>query len=378
MKRQWCFITILLVSIFLIICLAGCGSSIPSNEAAQNQDPTETINDGHEDDVNEDNQIPVQTVAVPLYKVRTLVEMHVRTGPGTNYPVTYNLPYGSIVDVYELRNDGTYLWSRIAENEWIADDGTWQERYEDTSPQSSSGSANNSTANDEHGKDTLDAFLKKVQGHWYYPIAGISNNDISGFEYQGIVVFKETECYLWKSREEIIGYNENAPVYNGAYVYIETSNNPRIYCAPSTPIGAIEYALVWVNGDLNISYSDDLGPEPEAEYIRVARKYLKDSGYFDWKSDFEGGYFDEYKYFEHTSFTGLGYHYGWGILTTDLERWDPPSEDCVVVFIIGAYGTGAGYELSCCMRFDGEHYYMSRLFPYKTGFIPEGEEIMIQ
>ena len=63
-----------------------------------------------------------------LYKVRTLVELHVRSGPGTNYEVLRNLPYLSVVNVYETKQAGGYTWSRINHDEWIANDGSWLER----------------------------------------------------------------------------------------------------------------------------------------------------------------------------------------------------------------------------------------------------------
>ncbi len=62
-----------------------------------------------------------------VYKVRTLVEMHVRKGPGLSYDVTRNLPYNSTVSIYETKTADGYTWNRINQSEWIANDGTWLE-----------------------------------------------------------------------------------------------------------------------------------------------------------------------------------------------------------------------------------------------------------
>jgi hypothetical protein len=64
----------------------------------------------------------------PLYRVRTLVELHVRTGPGMSYSVNRNLPYLSVVDVYETKKADGYTWNRINDTEWVANDGTWLEK----------------------------------------------------------------------------------------------------------------------------------------------------------------------------------------------------------------------------------------------------------
>ena len=61
------------------------------------------------------------------FKVRTLVEMHVRKGPGLSYDVIRNLPFYSVVSVYETKTGDGYTWVRIAPGEWIANDGTWLE-----------------------------------------------------------------------------------------------------------------------------------------------------------------------------------------------------------------------------------------------------------
>ena len=64
----------------------------------------------------------------PIFKARSLVELHVRTGPGLSYLVIRNLPYYSTVDVYETVNADGYTWNRIGQGEWVANDGTYLER----------------------------------------------------------------------------------------------------------------------------------------------------------------------------------------------------------------------------------------------------------
>ena len=61
------------------------------------------------------------------FKVRTLVELHVRKGPGLSYDVIRNLPYYSTVTVTQQQNADGYTWNKIGPNEWIANDGTWLE-----------------------------------------------------------------------------------------------------------------------------------------------------------------------------------------------------------------------------------------------------------
>ena len=64
------------------------------------------------------------------FKVRTLVELHIRKGPGLNYDVIRNLPYYSTITVYETSVADGYTWYRIDKNEWVANDGTWLEYIE--------------------------------------------------------------------------------------------------------------------------------------------------------------------------------------------------------------------------------------------------------
>lgn len=71
---------------------------------------------------------PSQGYDYVQFSAYTLVELHVRTGPGLNYSVTRNLPYGSIVDVYETRYADGYTWNRINSHEWVANDGTYLQR----------------------------------------------------------------------------------------------------------------------------------------------------------------------------------------------------------------------------------------------------------
>ena len=76
---------------------------------------------------------PSYTDGVPggaLFRAKTLYEIRVRRGPGTDYDALRVLPPGSIVDVYETKTSGGYSWNRIGENEWIANDGSWLEKVE--------------------------------------------------------------------------------------------------------------------------------------------------------------------------------------------------------------------------------------------------------
>ena len=59
-------------------------------------------------------------------KYVTQVELHIRTGPGTNYGITRTLAQGSTITVTEQCNgsDG-YIWNKIGYNQWVANDGSW-------------------------------------------------------------------------------------------------------------------------------------------------------------------------------------------------------------------------------------------------------------
>lgn len=55
-------------------------------------------------------------------QLKTLKYMNVRTGAGTNYSVVGQANTGSIFNYYESKSNGEYLWYRIAENQWVAQD----------------------------------------------------------------------------------------------------------------------------------------------------------------------------------------------------------------------------------------------------------------
>lgn len=369
---------IMIVLLFLLLVLYGCDSSIDNVEKKEeNLQVEEVDNENKPIDSIEDsteNSIPV---SIPIYKVQTLVELHVRTGPGTNYSISYTLPYGSVVSVYEKKDDGTYLWSRISENEWVADDGTWLKMYDETTRPISDISEIPIDQGD-HGRELLGLFLDRVKGYWHYSISGVDGNNVDDYEYLGKVIYKGVECYKWSSPVSFQGYNGVTPIYDGAYLYIEKKDNPNIYCDPIIDSVLFDGELVWTNGSLNITYNDEFDDDIYGKYIKVAMRYLKESGYFDWKSDYEGSYYPDCKYYEHVSYSGLGYYYNWCVYDTDLGPWNPPSDDHVLVCVISHSGPSAGYSLTCFMRYDGEHYYMTRLSPDKIGFIPEGEEIIIE
>ena len=65
-----------------------------------------------------------------LFRAKTLYDIHVRKGPGTDYDKIRTLSPGSVVEVYETKTAGGYTWNRISENEWIANDGSWLEKLE--------------------------------------------------------------------------------------------------------------------------------------------------------------------------------------------------------------------------------------------------------
>ena len=64
----------------------------------------------------------------PLFTARTLVELHIRKGPGTDHEIAGKLPAGSTIEVFETKEAGGYTWNRINETEWVADDGTWLDK----------------------------------------------------------------------------------------------------------------------------------------------------------------------------------------------------------------------------------------------------------
>ncbi len=134
MKSMRLIITIILSA--LIVSLCGCGSSESLPKTGDDEDTVEETVIHNLDEVapEEGNPSESSLSSVALYQVKAVVELHVRTGPGTNYDIIYTLPYGSVKDVYEIKTDGTYQWNRIAENEWIANDGTWLERQDATEP----------------------------------------------------------------------------------------------------------------------------------------------------------------------------------------------------------------------------------------------------
>ncbi len=64
----------------------------------------------------------------PLFTAKTLVELHIRKGPGTDYEIAGKLPAGSTIEIFETKEAGGYTWNRINDTEWVADDGTWLDK----------------------------------------------------------------------------------------------------------------------------------------------------------------------------------------------------------------------------------------------------------
>ena len=55
-------------------------------------------------------------------QLKTLVYLNVRTGAGTNYSIVGQANTGSIFNYYETKENGGYVWYRIEENQWVAQD----------------------------------------------------------------------------------------------------------------------------------------------------------------------------------------------------------------------------------------------------------------
>lgn len=56
------------------------------------------------------------------YRLRVLVELKVRSGPGKNYNEIKRLNYGDVVSAYEKKSDGSFVWYKIGDNRWIGND----------------------------------------------------------------------------------------------------------------------------------------------------------------------------------------------------------------------------------------------------------------
>ncbi len=94
----------------------------------------------------------------PLFKAKTLVELHIRKGPGTDYEIAGKLPYGSTIEVFETKEAGGYTWNRINDSEWVADDGTWLEKINEGGDPGN----NSSTSSDAHPTDLY------FVNNWYW------------------------------------------------------------------------------------------------------------------------------------------------------------------------------------------------------------------
>lgn len=73
------------------------------------------------------NEIEYGQVTEPLYQVKTLKKINVRTGPGKNYAIIRTTGKGEKYTIFEERYDGSLYWYRVSASEWMADDGTWLE-----------------------------------------------------------------------------------------------------------------------------------------------------------------------------------------------------------------------------------------------------------
>lgn len=61
-------------------------------------------------------------------QIRVLVDnLRVRTGRSTNNQAIGFVQNGAMYNDLEVYNDGIYIWHRIDEDQWIADDGSWLE-----------------------------------------------------------------------------------------------------------------------------------------------------------------------------------------------------------------------------------------------------------
>ena len=71
-------------------------------------------------------------VTTPSEKYKTLVQLHVRSGPGTNYSIIRTLGAGVVITVTEQRLSGNdnYTWNKIGYNQWVADDGTYLQKVQ--------------------------------------------------------------------------------------------------------------------------------------------------------------------------------------------------------------------------------------------------------
>lgn len=63
-------------------------------------------------------------------QLKVLVDsLRVRTGHSTKDSVLGFVQKNAIYNYYETYNDNTYIWYRIGDNQWIADNGEWLEIY---------------------------------------------------------------------------------------------------------------------------------------------------------------------------------------------------------------------------------------------------------
>ena len=261
-----------MISICILFTFVGCGNNKTSNDVPEASQ--ENVAEPSESTVEPDDSEP--PVSLPVFKVRTLVELHVRKGPGTNYDVVRNLPYGSVVDVYEVVKDSQYEWSRIGTDEWIANDGAWLEKYD--APASQNTEPDHGTADQgDHGYSILDAFLSKAKPYWHLGPT-IEEYNAADFQYAGTEDFNGKQCYKWTTPTIVF--------------YVETGNNPSAYVKAVVPSAVLDSTLVWENGGLSITGAiDNLYSGQELEFLNLYIKYLKNKYSF-----FESFHYDHQEY----------------------------------------------------------------------------------
>lgn len=72
-----------------------------------------------EDELGDDNTAPI------LYAF-TLENINIRSGAGTSYEKIDKIAAGTVTEIFQKTDKGDgYVWYRIGDGRWIADDGTW-------------------------------------------------------------------------------------------------------------------------------------------------------------------------------------------------------------------------------------------------------------
>lgn len=71
-----------------------------------------------QDELGDDNDEPI------LYAC-ALENINIRSGAGTEYEKIDKLAEGTVTEIFQKTEKGSYTWYRIGEGRWVADDGTW-------------------------------------------------------------------------------------------------------------------------------------------------------------------------------------------------------------------------------------------------------------